>query len=147
MTRRGNAQLRIISSSWMSPRRHDPHKGNLLAPALGTLRFHRFMLGDGFGALEPVPAFLATVLIGRHGPSSNKAEPVSAAHSALQGSSRLVRPSGPGNRAYTREQRGACSGPSRERPSLQIGYLGKPPSARKGLGFLFGCSNGAAKAS
>jgi hypothetical protein len=30
------------------------------------LRFHRFMLGDGLGALEPLSAFLATVLIGRH---------------------------------------------------------------------------------
>ena len=43
------------------------HEGDLLAPTLRALRFHRYMLGDGLGALEPLSAFLATVLISRHG--------------------------------------------------------------------------------
>jgi hypothetical protein len=42
------------------------HEGDLLAPTLRALWFHRFMLGDGVGALEPLSAFLATVLVSRH---------------------------------------------------------------------------------
>jgi len=34
---------------------------DLLASALLALRFHRLLLGDGLGALEPFSAFLATV--------------------------------------------------------------------------------------
>jgi hypothetical protein len=46
-------------------------KGHLLAPALGALRFHGFMLGDCFGAFKLLPAFLATILVGRGLESSN----------------------------------------------------------------------------
>ena len=47
------------------------HKGDLLAPALGALRFHGFMLGDGLGAFKLLPAFLATILVGWHGLESS----------------------------------------------------------------------------
>jgi hypothetical protein len=50
--------------------RHDEdiarHEGHLPAPALRAFQFRRFMLGDGFRALELLPAFLATILIGWH---------------------------------------------------------------------------------
>jgi hypothetical protein len=51
------------------------HEGDLLAPTLRALRFHRYMLGDGLGALEPLSAFLATVLISRHGLTHHDARP------------------------------------------------------------------------
>src|SRR6476660_9091347 len=47
------------------------HKGHLLAPALGALRFYGFMLGDGLSAFKLLPAFLATILVGRHGLESS----------------------------------------------------------------------------
>jgi len=43
------------------------HERYLLAPALGARRFQGFVLGDGFGALKLLSAFLATILVGRHG--------------------------------------------------------------------------------
>jgi hypothetical protein len=46
-------------------------KGHLLAPALGALRFHGFMLGDCFGAFKLLPALLATILVGRRGLESS----------------------------------------------------------------------------
>ena len=42
------------------------YKGQLLAPAFGALQFQRFMLGDGLPAFKLLPAFLATILVGRH---------------------------------------------------------------------------------
>ena len=47
------------------------HKGHLLASAFGTLRYHCFVLGDAFCALKLLPAFLATILVGRHGLESS----------------------------------------------------------------------------
>ena len=41
------------------------YKRHLLVPAFGALQFKRFMLGDGLGALKLLPAFLATILVGR----------------------------------------------------------------------------------
>ena len=38
-----------------------------------ALRFHRGMLGDGLGALEPFSAFLTTILISRHGSAHHDA--------------------------------------------------------------------------
>jgi len=40
-----------------------------------ALRFHRGMLGDGLGALEPFSAFLAMVLVSRHGLTHRDARP------------------------------------------------------------------------
>jgi hypothetical protein len=42
-------------------------KRHLLAPAFGALQFQCFVLGDGVGALKLLPAFFATILVGRHG--------------------------------------------------------------------------------
>jgi hypothetical protein len=42
-------------------------KRHLLAPAFGALQFQCFMLGDGLSALKLLPAFIATILVGRHG--------------------------------------------------------------------------------
>jgi len=47
------------------------HKGHLLAPAFGALHFQRFVLGDGFCTIKLLPAFLATILVGRHGLKSS----------------------------------------------------------------------------
>ena len=47
------------------------YEGHLLAPAFGALQFQRFMLGDGLGAFKLLPAFLATILVGRHGLKSS----------------------------------------------------------------------------
>jgi hypothetical protein len=46
------------------------YKGHLLAPAFGALQFQRFMLGDGLRAFKS--AFLATVLVSRHGLKPSK---------------------------------------------------------------------------
>jgi hypothetical protein len=51
------------------------NEGDLLAPTLRALRFHCFMFRDGLGALEPFSAFLATVLISRHGLTHCDARP------------------------------------------------------------------------
>jgi hypothetical protein len=48
------------------------YKGHLLAPAFGALQFQRFMLGDGLPAFKLLPAFLATILVGRHGLKPSK---------------------------------------------------------------------------
>ena len=42
-------------------------EGHLLAPAFGALQFQRLMLGDGLGAFKLRPAFVATILVSRHG--------------------------------------------------------------------------------
>ena len=69
LTRRGNALSALLRCHHEDAARY---KGNRLAPALGALQFRRFMLGDGLGALEPFPAFLATILVGRHGFASSR---------------------------------------------------------------------------
>jgi hypothetical protein len=48
------------------------YKGHLLAPAFWALQFQRFMLGDGLRAFKLLPAFLATVLVSRHGLKPSK---------------------------------------------------------------------------
>src|SRR5262249_54131785 len=41
--------------------------------AFGALQFKRLMLGDGFRALKLLPAFLATIFVGRHGRAATTA--------------------------------------------------------------------------
>jgi hypothetical protein len=48
------------------------HERYLLAPALGARRFQGFVLGDGFGALKLLSAFLATILVGQWTHSSHE---------------------------------------------------------------------------
>ena len=48
------------------------YKGHLLASTFGALQFQRFMLGDGLRAFKLLPAFLATVLVSRHGLKPSK---------------------------------------------------------------------------
>jgi len=57
------AFLALLGSHYEDTPRHE---GDLPAPTLRALRFHPFMLGDGLGTLEPLSAFLATVLVNRH---------------------------------------------------------------------------------
>jgi hypothetical protein len=55
------------------------------------LRFHRFMLGDGLGALELFSALLATVLIGRHGSAHHDGSPATKWKSLSMSTSRFRR--------------------------------------------------------
>ena len=48
------------------------YKGHLLASTFGALQFQRFMLGDGLRSFKLLPAFLATILVGRHGLKPSK---------------------------------------------------------------------------
>jgi hypothetical protein len=41
--------------------------GHLLAPAFGAFRFFSFVLRDGLGTFKLLTAFLATILVSRHG--------------------------------------------------------------------------------
>jgi len=43
------------------------YEEHLLAPAFEALQFQRVMLADGFDTFKLLPAFLATILVGRHG--------------------------------------------------------------------------------
>ena len=60
----GSSLFGVVSSSWRSPRRHCPaQRTPSCSRTCGT---SIFVLGNGLRAFELLPAFLATILVGRH---------------------------------------------------------------------------------